>query len=76
VGQGYLLDHTGVAGFQGHAPQQVFLLIGPEGGISATEKALTLAAGFSCVRLGPRILRTETAPVVALTALQLQWGDF
>jgi 16S rRNA (uracil1498-N3)-methyltransferase len=76
VGQGYLLDHTGEAGFQGLAPQQVFLLIGPEGGISATEKALALAAGFSCVRLGPRILRTETAPVVALTALQLQWGDF
>jgi 16S rRNA (uracil1498-N3)-methyltransferase len=76
VGQGYLLDHTGEAGFRGLAPQQVFLLIGPEGGISATEKALALAAGFSCVRLGPRILRTETAPVVALTALQLQWGDF
>lgn len=76
TGQGYLLDHTGEAGFTGAAPAQVFLLIGPEGGISATEKALALASGFQAVRLGPRILRTETAPVVALTALQLQWGDF
>jgi 16S rRNA (uracil1498-N3)-methyltransferase len=76
AGQGFLLDHSGETGFKGNAPEQVFLLIGPEGGISATEKALALAAGFNCVRLGPRILRTETAPVVALTALQLQWGDF
>lgn len=76
AGQGFLLDHTGEAGFSGARPEQIFLLVGPEGGISPAEKALALDQGFACVKLGPRILRTETAPVVALTAIQLQWGDF
>lgn len=76
AGQGFMLDHTGTNGFTGERPEQVFLLIGPEGGTSDDEKTLALQAGFSTVRLGPRVLRTETAPVVALTALQLQWGDF
>lgn len=75
VGQGFLLDHTGAAGFSGPQPGQICLLIGPEGGISPEEKAAALNQGFTAVRLGPRILRTETAPVVALTAVQLQWGD-
>lgn len=75
-GQGFMLDHTGMAGFSGERPANIFLLIGPEGGISDAEKDLTSATGFKTVRLGPRVLRTETAPVVALTALQLQWGDF
>lgn len=76
AGQGYMLDHTGTAGFTGEPPEAVYLLIGPEGGTSDDEKMLALQAGFTTVRLGPRVLRTETAPVVALTALQLQWGDF
>ena len=75
AGQGFLLDHTGSAGFSGEAPDAVCLLVGPEGGTSDAEKALAVTAGFTTVRLGPRVLRTETAPVVALTALQLQWGD-
>lgn len=75
-GQGFTLDHTGTAGFVGDKPQAVYLLIGPEGGTSEHEKQLASAAGFKTVRLGPRVLRTETAPVVALTALQLRWGDF
>lgn len=75
AGQGFLLDHTGTAGFTGPQPEQICLLIGPEGGISPDEKAAALAQSFTAVRLGPRILRTETAPVVALTAVQLQWGD-
>lgn len=75
AGQGFLLDHTGSAGFTGTAPEAVCLLVGPEGGTSDAEKALSVAAGFTTIRLGPRVLRTETAPVVALTALQLQWGD-
>ncbi|MEX0739186.1 MAG: 16S rRNA (uracil(1498)-N(3))-methyltransferase [Pseudohongiella sp.] len=74
-GQGFLLDHTGEAGFTGACPEQIHLLIGPEGGISPEEKSAALRQGFTPVRLGPRILRTETAPVVALTAIQLQWGD-
>lgn len=76
AGQGFMLDHTGTEGFTGPAPAAVCLLVGPEGGTSDAEKALAVAAGFHTVRLGPRVLRTETAPVVALTALQIRWGDF
>ncbi|MGB5199778.1 MAG: 16S rRNA (uracil(1498)-N(3))-methyltransferase [Sedimenticolaceae bacterium] len=52
------------------------LLIGPEGGLSESERALAFANGFVAVRLGPRILRTETAPIAALAAIQVLWGDF
>lgn len=52
------------------------LLIGPEGGLSSAEIARATAAGFSPWQLGPRILRTETAPVAALGVLQWLYGDF
>lgn len=52
------------------------LLIGPEGGLSGAERALASAHGFLDVRLGPRVLRTETAPLAALAAVQALWGDF
>lgn len=52
------------------------LLIGPEGGLSESEVKLTQEAGFLPLSLGPRVLRTETAPVVALSLLQHWWGDF
>lgn len=52
------------------------LLIGPEGGLDGNERAAALQAGFTAVRLGPRILRTETAPLAALAAIQTLWGDF
>jgi 16S rRNA (uracil1498-N3)-methyltransferase len=51
------------------------LLVGPEGGLSPEERARALQAGFAGVRLGPRILRTETAPLAALAAIQALWGD-
>jgi 16S rRNA (uracil1498-N3)-methyltransferase len=51
------------------------VLIGPEGGLSESEHEMALAAGFTAVRLGPRILRTETAAIVALALLQRQFGD-
>ncbi len=51
------------------------LLVGPEGGFSDTETEHAAAAGFTAVSLGPRILRTETAAVVALAVAQAQWGD-
>lgn len=51
------------------------LLIGPEGGLSDTEIEAARSAGFQPLTLGPRILRTETAPVVALTLLQHHFGD-
>jgi len=53
----------------------VELLIGPEGGLDDSEISLASQHGFLPVRLGPRVLRTETAAVVALTALQTLWGD-
>lgn len=52
------------------------LLIGPEGGLEEQEIAQAERAGFMGVRLGPRVLRTETAAVTALAALQTLWGDF
>ncbi|NRQ41497.1 16S rRNA (uracil(1498)-N(3))-methyltransferase [Rheinheimera sp. YQF-2] len=51
------------------------LVIGPEGGFSEQEMAHTTAAGFNGIQLGPRVLRTETAALTAISALQLQFGD-
>lgn len=52
------------------------LLSGPEGGLTAQEGKDAENCGFLAVRIGPRILRTETAGVAALAALQTLWGDF
>lgn len=57
-------------------PASLAFLIGPEGGLSETEVDQAKAAGFHAARLGPRVLRTETAPVVALSVAQQLWGDF
>jgi 16S rRNA (uracil1498-N3)-methyltransferase len=58
------------------APERkVIVLIGPEGGLAETEQRAAIGAGFLAVRMGPRILRTETAAVAALTLLQHQFGD-
>ena len=54
---------------------KVCLLIGPEGGFSDTEYEDAAIAGFRAVSLGPRVLRTETAAVAALSVLQSRWGD-
>ena len=53
----------------------VVLLIGAEGGLAPGEYQAAAASGFEPVSLGPRILRTETAPVAALAVLQALWGD-
>ena len=55
---------------------RVTLLTGPEGGFSDQEREIAKAAGFIPVRMGPRILRTETASLAALAAVQMLWGDF
>ncbi len=55
---------------------RIELLIGSEGGLSPDETELALRAGFTGVRLGPRVLRTETAGLVALAVIQCLWGDF
>ena len=54
----------------------VALAAGPEAGFSAAEEALLQGAGFVPVRLGPRVLRTETAALAALAALNALAGDF
>ena len=55
---------------------QVELLVGAEGGLDERELVAAQLAGFTAIRLGPRILRTETAGLAALSALQTLWGDF
>jgi 16S rRNA (uracil1498-N3)-methyltransferase len=56
-------------------PESVFLLVGPEGGFTADEIALAESAGFLPASLGPRILRAETAAVVACALAQHRFGD-
>ena len=53
----------------------VALVTGPEGGLSERDLATLKAAGFEGLRLGPRILRTETAGIAAISALQVLYGD-
>jgi 16S rRNA (uracil1498-N3)-methyltransferase len=55
--------------------EKIILLIGPEGGLAPEEGSAALAQGYVAVRLGPRILRTETAAIAALAALQQAFGD-
>ena len=57
------------------APTAITLLIGPEGGFSSRERELAYANGYQGVQLGPRILRTETAAIAAISAMQILWGD-
>ncbi|SFR55833.1 16S rRNA m(3)U-1498 methyltransferase [Marinobacter daqiaonensis] len=54
----------------------IALLIGPEGGLTGDEIAVAREAGFHPAAIGPRVLRTETAPVAAITLCQWLWGDF
>lgn len=54
----------------------ILLLAGPEGGLTPQERMDAQQCGFHPVRLGPRILRTETAALAALAALHALWGDF
>ena len=50
-------------------------MIGPEGGLSENEIITAHKNGYEGVKLGPRILRTETAALAAITSVQLLWGD-
>jgi len=57
-------------------PQSVAILVGPEGGFSDPEVMLCQQHGFDGLLLGPRILRTETAALTALSVIQYVWWDF
>ena len=57
------------------AAKNIHLLIGPEGGLSENEIFIANENGFKGIKLGPRILRTETAALAAITSVQLLWGD-
>jgi len=76
-GQRLVLSPNGPASLAGLASTaaRVELLIGPEGGLDDAELDASARAGFAPVRLGPRVLRTETAGIVALAVLQALWGD-
>lgn len=75
-GSGLLLDHRAGSTIDSLSrPDAVTLLIGPEGGLSEGERQQARAAGYTGLRLGPRVLRTETAALTALAALQSRWGD-
>src|SRR5690606_4658857 len=72
------LDPTAEANVRGlAAPQgrEVVVAIGPEGGWSPRDRTVLADAGFAGLRLGPRILRTETAGIAAISALQAAFGD-
>ncbi len=58
------------------AREPIVLLIGPEGGLADNEREFARANGFTACRLGPRIMRTETAGLAALAVLQTVAGDF
>lgn len=75
-GKGLLLDHRAELSV-GSIPETdtITLLIGPEGGLSEQEQERAFSAGYQGMRLGPRVLRTETAALTALAALQSRWGD-
>jgi 16S rRNA (uracil1498-N3)-methyltransferase len=60
----------------GQAPAAIAVAAGPEGGFSAEEEAMLEGAGFAPVRLGPRVLRAETAALAALAAINALAGDF
>ena len=72
-----LMNHLGDLGLSEISPkdQHIVLLVGPEGGLSENEICVAEASGYTSVSMGPRILRTETAPVAALSILQSLWGD-
>ena len=56
-------------------PKSVCLLVGPEGGLSDNEISRAMDKGFAPLTLGPRVMRTETAPLASISIMQSLWGD-
>lgn len=78
LGSRFILHHHAEQPFDPQSPEdsQISLLVGPEGGLTEDEVSSANRIGFQAVTLGPRVLRTETAPVAAISVLQMLWGDF
>lgn len=74
----FVLHHRSDQSLSAEAPAdgRTTLLIGPEGGLSEDEVAQAVSCKFRPLTLGPRVMRTETAPVAAISILQMFWGDF
>ena len=72
-----LICHPGLVNKKSteNASKDIALLIGAEGGFDEQEVFLASEHNFESLNLGPRILRTETAAIVALTIIQFKWGD-
>ncbi|WP_116368392.1 16S rRNA (uracil(1498)-N(3))-methyltransferase [Parahaliea mediterranea] len=71
----FVLHHRAGTTGEGATPASVALAVGPEGGLSEAEIIACESAGFEALALGPRVLRTETAPLAALAIVQARWGD-
>ncbi|MFK8047349.1 MAG: 16S rRNA (uracil(1498)-N(3))-methyltransferase [Halioglobus sp.] len=72
----FVLHHRDdAANKQAQQPTSAAILVGPEGGLSDREIAVAVDTGFEALTLGPRVLRTETAPLAAIAILQSRWGD-
>ena len=77
-GRGFILDPfatASLASLRDAEPRECTIAIGPEGGWSPRDRELLVAAGYEGLRLGPRVLRTETAGIAAIAALQALCGD-
>ena len=74
--QRLLLAPAGSVRLRDLAPAvKIVVAVGPEGGLTGEEEERVVRAGFTPVRFGPRVLRTETAPLAVIAALQAMWGD-
>ena len=72
----FLPDASRSLGVMTPPAQPLAVLIGPEGGLDARESAAATARGFEAVRLGPRVLRVDTAVAAAIAVVQAEWGDW
>jgi len=74
----FILVPQGAASLQAQTKPlgRITLLIGAEGGFTTAESDSALRCGFTAIRMGARVLRTETAAIAGLAALQTLWGDF
>lgn len=71
----FFLDTTGTTNLESKKADSITIAIGPEGGFTEVEKNMADQAGYHIVKTGPRLLRTETAPIMAISILQYLYGD-